>query len=284
MLQFWKYQGLENDFILIDARDGGELITPDQARFLCLRQVGIGADGVLTLLPSNAAEARMHIYNADGSVPQMCGNGIRCLVKHLVERGEVAGPEVKIETGRGVLTCIAHRGPHRTVDSVTVDMGRPEFERQRIPMTGEGPTRDVPLQVLGREVRVTALALGNPHVVLFDRPALVRELGAALESHAAFPERVNVSFAKVRNRTEIDLAVYERGAGLTAACGTGACATAVAAVLWDRVDAESPIKVNQAGGTLEIRVERDFRTVWMRGPAVLVYSGKVEGAIPSHGL
>ncbi|MBN2498913.1 MAG: diaminopimelate epimerase [Deltaproteobacteria bacterium] len=277
MIPFFKYHGLGNDFAVVDATQGAVLVEGAQAVRICDRHTGVGADGVLTVLPSESGDFRMHIYNADGSEPEMCGNGIRCFVKYLVDHGSAAGDEVRVETGRGVLSCLAHRGADGKVESVTVNMGPAEFERERIPMKGEGRCIEEEIEFEGLRFKITALALGNPHVVLFGEAdlSLARKRGPMLESHPLFPQKVNVNLAGLKSRAEIDLVVYERGCGITRACGTGACATAAAAAMLDKVDFDREIRVNLPGGSLYVRVEQDFSSVWMRGPAVEVFRGEI---------
>jgi diaminopimelate epimerase len=278
MIPFWKYHGLGNDFVVLDTARGAVLVEREQARLLCDRHLGVGADGVLTVLPSEAGAARMHIYNADGSEPEMCGNGIRCFVKYLLDSGRAPGPEVRVETGRGVLTCQAQRGADGKVEMVTVNMGPAVFEREQVPMLGgTGPFILQEIDAGELKATATALSMGNPHLVLFKEAdlAMARQYGPLLESHPWFPAKVNVSLAEVKSRGEIDLVVYERGCGITQACGTGACASTAAAAKVDKVDLEREIKVNLPGGSLFIRVERSFSAVWMRGPAVEVFRGEL---------
>ncbi len=281
MVPFWKYHGLGNDFIMMDATRGGVLVEADQARFLCDRFFGVGADGVLTALPSERGRFRMHIFNADGSQPEMCGNGIRCFVKYLLDHGLASGQELAIETGRGVLTCKAHAGPDGTVETVTANMGPAEFERARIPMQGQGRCIQEEISAGDLRFRISAVSMGNPHMVLFEEAdlSMARKHGPLLESHPLFPEKANVNLTEVKSRSEIDLVVYERGCGITKACGTGACAATAAAAMVDKVDFDREIQVNLPGGSLFVRVERDFSSVWMRGPAVEVFRGELEGAI-----
>lgn len=275
---FWKYHGLGNDFIVIDATSGGLLVESGQARQLCERHTGIGADGVLTVLPASQADFRMHIYNADGSEPDMCGNGIRCFVKYLIDQGRAQRSSVRVETGAGILDCRAHVGSDGRVASVAVDMGKVELERERIPMQGEGRCLGEKIDLGELSFEVSALRVGVPHLVLFDKAdlALARQRGPQLENHPLFPERTNVDLAEIKNRRELDLVVWERGCGITLACGTGACATVTAACLADRVDYDQEVRVNLPGGTLFVKVQNDLGAVWMRGPAEEVFRGEVE--------
>ncbi|MBW1808038.1 MAG: diaminopimelate epimerase [Deltaproteobacteria bacterium] len=277
MIPFRKYHGLGNDFMVIDATRGGLLVDSDKAKLLCNRHFGVGADGILTVLPSESGAYRMHIYNADGSAPEMCGNGIRCFVKYIVEEGRVEGDEVKIETGRGVLTCQFQLDQTGKVETVTVNMGPVILERSEIPMVGEGRCVQQDIESGDLRFNVTALSVGTPHLVLFEDAdiSMARKRGALLETHPLFPERVNVDLATVSSRQEIDLVVWERGCGITKACGTGACASAAASAIAGKVDFDTEIKVNLPGGSLFVRVTKDLSSVWMRGPATEVFKGEL---------
>ena len=258
-LRFWKYHGLGNDFVVVE---GGPLMDPGRAERICDRHRGIGADGVLTILPPReAGVAYMHIYNSDGSVAAMCGNGIRCVARHLAEKQGLSG-EILIETDSGVKRCTAHRGADGAVEAVTVEMGtaRVEGEQQ--------------FEVGAEAVRTLRVSMGNPHAVIFDGPGPERAatLGPAIE--ARVPGGVNVGFARIAGGG-LDLVVWERGAGLTDACGTGACAAAAAAVKTGRLKGGGPVDVRLPGGTLTIRVGPDL-SVLMKGPAARVFEGEAD--------
>jgi diaminopimelate epimerase len=252
-MRFAKYHGLGNDFLVVDLRavapeESVAWQDPTAVKALCDRQFGVGGDGVLAILPavSAGADARMRVLNADGSEAEMCGNGLRCVVKHLFDQDPSVRKEaLVIDTGAGPLRCEIHSsGTHAR--AVTVDMGRPRLTRAEIPMTGPGGERcvDQPIDIPGdTETRkVTAVSMGNPHAVVFvDQPGehrrLARAIGPALETHAWFPKKTNAEFAHVHSPREIHLIVWERGVGITNACGTGACATVVAACLTGRATA-----------------------------------------------
>ncbi len=277
MIPFWKIHGLGNDFIVMDATQGGLLVEAGHAKQMCDRYMGIGADGVLTVLPSESGDYRMHIYNADGSQPEMCGNGIRCFVKYLVDHGMVQGSEVRVETGRGVLTCKLQVGADGKVETVTVNMGPAIFDCEEVPMEGRsGNCIEEDLEVDGLHFCLTAVSMGNPHAVLFEKAdlAMARKRGPMLANHSLFPNKTNVEFTEVKSRGEIDLVVYERGCGITKACGTGACAATSAAARIGKVDFDREIRVNLPGGSLFVQVESDFSAVWMRGPALEVFRGE----------
>jgi diaminopimelate epimerase len=296
MLPFTKVQGLGNDFVVVDLRaprGAGEPSPEDPAlvRKICDRHFGVGADGVLAILPAlpgGAGDARMRVLNADGSEAEMCGNGIRCVAKVLYESDPaLRRPALKIDTGAGLLTCeLGVTSGH--VDSVTVEMGRPRFAREEIPLSPGGGARAVRETVTAkgpanRAFRFTAVSMGNPHAVIFvegneaneDLRALAETYGPGLEVDPLFPRRTNVEFARVRG-AEIDLVVWERGCGITLACGTGACATAVAAAVEERLPRGREILVHLPGGTLGITVAADESGVRMRGPATTVFRSELD--------
>jgi len=281
-MRFAKYHGLGNDFLMIDLRAGEppgqpSAQDPDVVRRLCDRHFGVGADGVIAALPARTrgASAAMRVLNADGSEAEMCGNGLRCFVKFLCERDPaLPRDELTIDTGAGPLTCRVE-ATGGVVESVSVDMGRPRLTRGEIPMMGPPDESCVqaPLVAGGRELRVTGVSMGNPHAVIFvdeSGPALLalaRRLGPALEVHEWFPRKANIEFAHVHAPDRIELVVWERGCGITLACGTGASATAVAASLTGRAPAGDHVAVELLGGDLSIRVAPDLSGVVMRGPA-----------------
>ena len=269
MLRVHKYHGLGNDFVVADLRGGAPTPSPleaDTARRLCDRRFGIGADGVLAIVASERAAAGMRIRNADGSEPEMCGNGIRCVVKHLWESGLRLSP-MPVETASGVLDCIVTEDAEGRVAAVTVAMGRPRVESaaERI-------------DAAGRSFEIARVSMGNPHAIVFvdgeDPMELAERYGPLIERHERFPARTNVEFARVDDGG-IELRVWERGCGITMACGTGACATTVAAVAAGAVPAGREIEVRLLGGPLRIRVAPDLSQVWMTGPAVHVFSADV---------
>lgn len=289
-MRFAKYHGLGNDFLVVDLRaasaaDAAAAQAPDNVIALCDRRFGVGGDGVLAVLPAANADARMRVLNSDGSEAEMCGNGIRCVVKELYERGGLSKPELAIDTGAGRLTC-AVDATGGVVQSVTVAMGMPRLLRGEIPMTGPASERCVeqPLDiddVQHRARAITCVSMGNPHAVSFvssrdEAFQLAEKLGPRVEHHAWFPNRTNAEFAHVKNRGEIDLVVWERGCGITLACGTGACATTVAAVVTGRADEARPVRVNLPGGALEITVQAGLTGVAMKGPALHVFDGELD--------
>jgi diaminopimelate epimerase len=264
---FYKYHGLGNDFVILDRRASGQDIEAVTARALCDRHFGVGADGVLTLLPSRDAAARMVVHNADGSVAEMCGNGLRCVAKHLAD-GDASRPtRLVIETGAGLRDCQLDSVDGR-VSRVTVAMGPAHVRAEILP--GGGPF--VHQEIEG--VWGTAISLGNPHLVLLTTPpgeALRR--GPVLERHPLFPERTNVEFVQPLEGGGLDVAVWERGVGLTLACGTGACAAVAASVLEGTSPADAWVPVRLPGGSLEIKVASGLGEVWLRGEARSVFQG-----------
>jgi diaminopimelate epimerase len=286
-MRFAKYHGLGNDFLVVDLRtaapaEAAAIQAPRNVIALCDRQFGVGGDGVLAILPSSTADARMRVLNSDGSEAEMCGNGIRCVAKELYERGGLAQPSLAIDTGAGRLVCEIDASGG-AVRSVTVAMGRPRLLRGEIPMTGPAGERCIeqPLAIAGTTRPVTCVSMGNPHAVTFvgsrdEAIELGRSVGPGVERHAWFPNRSNAEFAHVRHRGEIDLVVWERGCGITLACGTGACATAVAAIVTGRADEGTPIRVNLPGGSLEITVHPGLSAVAMKGPALHVFDGELD--------
>ncbi len=289
-MRFAKYHGLGNDFLVVDLRNvdaaaAAAVQEPDTVRALCDRQFGVGGDGVLAILPSSTGDdARMRVLNSDGSEAEMCGNGLRCVVQELHDRGGIGKDEMAIDTGAGRLVCAI------APDGVTVSMGAPRLLRSEIPMVGPIHERciDQPIDVHGQPTRrVTCVSMGNPHAITFvdsheEAKLLAATVGPSIERHAYFPQRTNAEFAFVRSRQEIDLVVWERGAGLTLACGTGACATVVAAILTGRCDEGIAVKVNLPGGALTIRVMPELQNVKMHGPAQLVFDGEIDLATLSR--
>lgn len=261
-LRFAKWHGLGNDFVLVE----GPLSTPERARRICDRRRGIGADGLVTILPPRTpgAVATMHITNSDGSVAEMCGNAIRCVAKHLALRRGLTGT-LRIDTDAGTKVCTLHPGPGGEVAEVSVEMGAARLE-------GEGD-----FTVSGERLHATRVSVGNPHAVVFEEGAPSQEragrVGPAIER--AVPGGVNVGFARP-GPEGIDLVVWERGAGLTDACGTGACAAAVASIRLGAAKPGAPVAVRLPGGTLEITVSADLSRVTMRGPAERVFEGEAE--------
>lgn len=273
---FTKVHGLGNDFILVNAGTGQGF--PDDystlAKEMCDRKFGIGADGLVLLLDSEEADVRMRIINSDGSEAEMCGNAIRCVAKYLYEQGIARKDEIKVETLAGIIVPQIIQ-KHGAVEAVKVDMGAPRLERAAIPMTGPpGQVVNEPLEVAGQTLYITAVSMGNPHCVIFveDVSAIpLADIGPVIETHLAFPRKTNVEFVQVLSPTEVRMVVWERGAGPTMACGTGACAVAVAGVLNGLT--EKQVTVHLPGGPLTIEWA-DNGSVYMTGPAKQVFTGE----------
>ena len=280
VIEFSKYQGLGNDFILIDNRHSTEpIITPQQAVAMCDRHFGIGADGVIFALPGQeGTEYTMRIYNSDGSEPEMCGNGIRCLAKFIanLEGTTEVNKSYKIHTLAGTIV------PRLTSNGeVTVDMGQPQLTAAEIPTNLSSPEDKViakPLQVADKTWSVTCVSMGNPHCITFveDTEAIALEsIGTLFEHHSAFPQRTNTEFIQVVKPDYIKMRVWERGAGITLACGTGACASVVAGVLNNQCDRVCTVEL--PGGCLQIEWSQADGKVYMTGPAVKVFTGQYLG-------
>ena len=271
-LRFEKYEGLGNDFLVVDEPAAVAALGPADAARLCDRHLGVGADGVLC---TGVRDGRpfMRVLNADGSVPEMCGNGVRCVALHLHATGRVTTEPFELDTGAGPHRVQVHvPGPNGLVE---VGMVAPSFDPARIPLRSSQPWIEEAITVLDHQMRVTAVSMGNPHAVTFDdlREAAPR-LGPALELDERFPQRVNVGFARM-SEAGIDLRVWERGVGWTQACGTGACAAAAAAVATGRAERGEDLEVRLPGGVLVIRVHGEGEPVSMKGPARHVFSGSV---------
>jgi diaminopimelate epimerase len=284
-IEFAKYHGLGNDFILIDNRASSEpLVTPEQAIKMCDRNFGIGADGVIFALPGeNGTDYTMRIFNSDGSEPEMCGNGIRCLAGFIAqleegERQEARGKRqeesrYRIHTLAGVIT------PQMTANGqVRVDMGLPKLLAAEIPTTlcpSDEKVIAQPLEVAGQSWSVTCVSMGNPHCITFVEDVLsvpLEIIGPQFEHHSVFPQRTNTEFIQVVRRDYLKMRVWERGAGATLACGTGACAALVAGVLTGKCDRLATVEL--PGGCLEIEWALDQR-LYMTGPAERVFTGKI---------
>ncbi len=273
-IPFVKMQGLGNDFIFINCLERPLDNLSEIAIEAGRRHTGMGTDGILAVLPSDKADCRMRIFNADGTEAQMCGNGIRCVAKYVYDNKIATGKTITIETLSGVKTVEVHTGIDGLTDTVTVDMGAPIFAPADIPVRYDGDRMiDVAVAVKDTEVRVTAVSVGNPHGVIFVDNFdgdIVTGLGPELEKHEIWPEKANIEFVRVDDSHTLSMRVWERGAGETMACGTGACAAAAAAVATGR--AEWPIVVRLVGGNLDFDIS-DQGHILLTGPAVVNYSG-----------
>jgi diaminopimelate epimerase len=283
-LEFVKMQGCGNDYIYVVADRIRPADPAALSRRLSDRHFGVGGDGLILLAPSRKADLRMEMYNADGSRGDMCGNGIRCLARLAYERGIARRNPLTVETDAGLMT-VELRIDGGAVTGATVDMGEPILDGRKIPVAADGRIIDHPLDVAGRRERVTAVSMGNPHCVVFVADDAVfrldyhefAALGRSFENHPFFPKRVNTEFIQPLSRTRLKMRVWERGSGETLACGTGACAALVAAVLNDRAERHATVELR--GGNLDVEWRNGGaggNHVYMTGDAVEVFRGAVE--------
>jgi diaminopimelate epimerase len=272
ILPFYKYEGLGNDFLIVEKDAlGGAQLTGEQAMALCDRHRGVGGDGVITL---DVDDPSMHVINSDGSVPEMCGNGIRCAALHLARRAGYSALEATIETLAGPHPCVVVNRPG--AESVAVRMAPPSLSPADLPLSSDVPWLDHALTAAGRTIQLTGVSMGNPHAVIFEEVGDARfEIGPAIQSDPHFPEGINVGFVSEQTGSSMRLDVLERGAGWTQACGTGACAAAVAAVETGRAQREEQLSIRLPGGTLTITVGAPGDTVLMQGPARFVFQGEI---------
>ncbi len=273
-MKFTKMHGLGNDFVVVD---GFSEEVPDSERLaveICDRRAGVGADGLIVVMPSEKAAFRMHYINSDGSLAEMCGNGIRCLSKYVFEHGLTQSADFLVETLSGLNRQTLTVEDGRVIE-VSVDMGKPGFMRSEIPMLGdEGEVVDEPLDVEGKQYRITALSTGNPHAVVFVddvEAAPLSELGPKVELHPTFPNRTNVEFVHVIDRDNIRMRIWERGCGETLASGSGASASAVASI--KNGFTERKVNVRVRLGVLKISWPEDGN-ITMSGPATEVFTGE----------
>ncbi len=275
-MKFTKMQGCGNDYVYINCFEEKVEDAPALARKVSDRHFGIGADGLVLIKPSSRDDFTMEMYNADGSQGKMCGNAIRCVGKYVFDHRMTKKRELAVETLAGTKYLSLNVSGDK-VSEVTVLMGVPVFEPEKIPVVAEGKSVvDMPVTVDGRKYRITAVSMGNPHAVIFVEDTKnfpIEKIGPLFERHEMFPERVNTEFVKVLDRENISMRVWERGSGETWACGTGACASAVASVINGYTDGK--VTVHMLGGTLHIRYDGEGGQVHMTGPAVEVFRGEL---------
>ena len=271
---FTKMHGLGNDYVCINCFREKVEDPPGFARALCDRHYGIGADGLILICPSKVSDFKMEIYNSDGSVAGMCGNGIRCLGKYVYDYRLTGKETLSIETKSGIRNMHLHIQDGKACGAM-VDMGVPRLNAHSIPILSE---KDLvindPIEVQKKNYRMTGISMGNPHAVIFSEEIngiSLEETGRELEFHPRFPERANIEFCHVTARNRMEIRVWERGVGETLACGTGACAAVVASVLNDLTDEEVIVKL--LGGELSVRWDRKVNHVFLEGPAVKVFDG-----------
>jgi diaminopimelate epimerase len=276
-MRFTKMQGIGNDYVYIDCFQNPLPADPAElARRISDRHFGVGGDGLILICPSdNGADARMRMFNNDGSESEMCGNGLRCVAKYVYDHGICRQEQLKLQTGRGILS-VQLEVAHGKAQRVRVNMGEPILEAAKIPTKLPGnPVKNVPLTIAGRTFEVTCVSMGNPHCVIFVEQAtdeLVLGWGPKIEHAPEFPARVNVEFVEVVSRTEVRQRTWERGSGETLACGTGASAVCVAGVLTNRTNRQ--IVNHLLGGDLELLWNETDNHVYKTGPAVEVFQGE----------
>ncbi len=276
-MNFTKMQWIGNDYIYINCFAEKVEHPSELSVRLSERHFGIGSDGIILIEPSEVADCRMDIYNADGSQAMMCGNGIRCVGKYVYERGIVKKDVLKVDTMSGIKT-LRLTVENDIVTFVTVDMGKPTLTAKDIPVVFEKETIiDEPISVDGSDYRITCVSMGNPHCVLFVddvNKVDIEKTGPKLEKHNIFPHRANIEFIQVLNKGEINMRVWERGSGETWACGTGACASVVACAVNQKTGRN--VKVHLKGGDLEINWDEESDSVFMKGPAEFVFDGTIQ--------
>ncbi|MFD1851827.1 diaminopimelate epimerase [Oceanobacillus bengalensis] len=284
-MKFTKMHGLGNNYILFDQVGYPENILqeqdyPELSRKISDVNFGIGSDGIILICSSEKADFKMRIFNEDGSEAKNCGNGLRCVAKFLYDNQHVTSPHFTIETLGGIVSVVVEVDNNKDVEYVTVDMGEPKLLKGMIPMEGDPFTLTVnESYTFGEEMyKLTCLSMGNPHAIMFVdnvHDVALEEIGPKIEYSSVFPERVNVGIVHVKNRKEIDYRVWERGSGITMACGTGACASVVAATINNLLDQNQAILVHLPGGNLSIRWDEQGH-VWMRGEASYICHGELE--------
>ncbi len=277
LIRFTKMHGCGNDYIYINCFEQ-EISDPcNVAKIMSPRHHSVGSDGLVLICPSDTCDFKMRMFNLDGSEGNMCGNAIRCVGKYVYDNGMTSKTTLSIETKSGRKELFLHI-ENGMVSSVTVDMGTASTEPKALPMTVDRPMINAPVSINGGDYRITAVSMGNPHQVIFcdDIESLeLDKIGKYFENFDLFPERVNTEFVSIKGRNKLKMRVWERGSGETYACGTGACAVAVAAVLNGHCDYNSKIEIELIGGSLTITVKDDMR-VFMEGPASKVYDGVYE--------
>lgn len=275
-MKFTKMQGIGNDYVYVNCLEEKVDHPEELAKLVSDRHFGIGSDGLILIKPSEVADFEMAMYNADGSRGEMCGNGIRCVAKYVYDRGLTDKTHISIETLAGIkyLELTVEKGQ---VSQVRVDMGEPEFLAEKIPVISQQEkVIDVPITAGEKEYRMTCVSMGNPHCVVFmeDVEHLeIEKIGPLFENHELFPKRINTEFVKVIDRKTLQMRVWERGSGETLACGTGACATAVAAML--NGFCEEEVQIHLLGGDLTIEWNKESNHVFMTGPAEIVFDGEI---------
>ncbi len=276
MIKFTKMHGLGNDYVYIDAINQKIENESSLAKFVSNRHFGIGSDGLILICKSEIADFKMRMFNSDGSEAEMCGNGIRCVGKFVYDKGLTNKTTVKIETLAGIKTLILNTKDGK-VETARVDMGEPILEAEKIPVIStEKPVKNLELEAENKKFKFTCVSMGNPHAITIvenTKEFDVEKYGKVLEIDKAFPKKANIEFAQIIDRQNINMRVWERGAGETLACGTGACATAVACNLNGLTDRK--VNIELLGGTLNIEWNETDNHIYMTGPAVTVFDGEL---------
>ena len=276
-MKFTKMQGLGNDYVYVNCFEEKIENPPAVARYVSDRHFGIGSDGLIMINPSEVADFEMEMYNADGSRGEMCGNGIRCVAKYVYDYGLTDKTQISVETLGGI-KYLDLTVEDRKVVLVKVDMGKPELKSDLIPIISENEkVIDEPIEVDGQVYHMTGVSMGNPHTVIYvdDVKNLdLEKIGPKFENHERFPKRINTEFVHCIDRNTVEMRVWERGSGETLACGTGACAVAVASILNNLTDTRVTVKL--LGGDLQIEWDREEDRVFMTGPATVVFDGVID--------
>ncbi|WP_099353943.1 diaminopimelate epimerase [Fredinandcohnia onubensis] len=279
---FTKMHGLGNNYIIFNLLESSlrEQDLTNLAKSVSDVNFGIGSDGMILICPSSVADFRMRIFNEDGSEGKNCGNGLRCVAKYLVDHLYAESNTFSIETLGGIVYVTVTTGHKNVVESITVDMGEPKLLKGMVPMAGDpySTTINETVSIGDNQYQLTCLSMGNPHAILFVddvHEVPLEKLGPSIEHSYHFPERVNVGIVQIRNSNEIDYRVWERGSGITMACGTGACAAVVAATLTGKIAKHIPVTVHLPGGDLEIRWDENNH-IWKKGAAEYICHGEID--------
>lgn len=275
-MKFTKMHGIGNDYVYVNCFKE-EIKNPSElAKFVSNRNFGVGSDGLILIRPSEKADFQMDMYNSDGSQAEMCGNGIRCVGKYVYDYGLTDKTQITVDTLAGIkyLDLTVEEGK---VSKIRVNMGEPILKPELVPVISPAdPAVDIPIEVKGKQYHMTCVSMGNPHAVIFMdhvKDLNIEVVGPHFENHTCFPKRTNTEFVEILDRNTVNMRVWERGAGETLACGTGACATAVACVLNDKTD--NNITVHLLGGDLQIEWDRETNQIYMTGPATTVFDGEL---------
>lgn len=275
-MKFTKMHGIGNDYVYVNCFKEEVANPSGLAKFVSNRNFGVGSDGLILIRPSEKADFQMDMYNSDGSQAEMCGNGIRCVGKYVYDYGLTDKTQITIDTLAGIkyLDLTVEEGK---VSGIRVNMGEPILKPELVPVISpEDPAVDIPIEVKGKKYHMTCVSMGNPHAVIFMdhvKDLDIEVIGPYFENHTCFPKRTNTEFVEILDRNTVNMRVWERGAGETLACGTGACATAVACVLNDKT--ENNITVHLLGGDLQIEWDRETNQIYMTGSATTVFDGEL---------